>query len=135
MIIITKYCLGFCLCGSMLDFTSLISWKLSSPGGNHSRGVNATFSFFLCSVSFRMDPVYAYGVPGPVSSIFSQECLLLCSHGFLPHQVQHNRVDSAFHKSFLDTFANHDYSFCKCLSQLQKFFLMTDCSFIFILFQ
>ena len=134
MIIITKYCLGFCL------------WKHVGFHLTHELEIvlarwqtQQRYECYLCFLSVLRILWYGPNIcmccPSPSLLYFFSEWLLLCSHVFPPLQVQHSRVDSAFHKCFLDTFASHDYSFCKCPSQNQKFFLMTDCSFIFILFQ
>lgn len=102
---ITKYFLGFSLCGTMLEFTLLIRLKGSKPDGKHNRNRDSVFCFFLSFLlSFKTVPVYACVAPGSVSPACSQECLLVCFPHVPLYWIPHNPVDSAFHKTFLDHF-------------------------------
>lgn len=93
---------------------------------------------FLYFLSFEMVSIYAGVASGSVSSVSSQEYLLLCFPLLPPYQTQHNLVDWAFCKTFLDQFCP-PWLLLRIISCVlhssKKFFFFTKCSIILILFQ
>lgn len=132
MIIITKYFLGFSLCGTTPDFTLLISLKASQPDGRHDRGRDSAFHFvFLYSSFFKMVPIYACAAPAHLPCLMPPSVFPFLT--FIPSPAQAGRFSLS--QNFLWPRFPAMVLLSQYPSQLQKIFLLSGCSFRFILVQ